>query len=275
MAILNCLKKVCSSIGSRKTEEQIDKVLDSQEEKAHVCQLIKYPSNYCPYQIYIKQEAWQQMNYYVKHCDTELGAHLLVERLNEKLVVSKVYFPSQDVSFSSYSPTYRDLYNIIPRNDMCKIKGWFHSHVNFAVMWSGDDNDTIVSSLKVFGDFCLSIVMNKQGEYRIRIDEFDSKGNIRSFDDLKYIILLKGDEVLEQRCVLDIKQKVTQSMFSSYMSSRRLSSNYKIKNYSSIYYPEGGEPYYLTDDAVGLFTWFWRLFFRDEEKKVEVKEDGG
>ena len=54
--------------------------------------------------------------------------------------------------------------------DIGKLKLWLHTHNNFAVSWSGRDEDTIANYSR--SEFLISVVTNKFGDLLARIDIF-------------------------------------------------------------------------------------------------------
>lgn len=161
----------------------------------------------CPYKIYVPVRIWQKMIYFVKNCGTEMGGHLLVDLKTDHYTVkiTDLIIPPQKVTGSEYQPSHRDLAKnpkLLP-----VVKGWFHSHVNFGCFWSGLDETTISNSLDVFDKYCISIVMNKKYEYRIRLDVKDGD-NVETYDDLPLYVILNKDEILEHTCVKELKSKV-------------------------------------------------------------------
>ena len=53
---------------------------------------------------------------------------------------------------------------------MADLKGWWHTHYNFNVFWSGTDDDTAQSNAILAEDWSLSIVINQRGEWLARVD---------------------------------------------------------------------------------------------------------
>ncbi len=163
----------------------------------------------CPYRIDIPQKTWLKMAYTVKNCPTEVGGHLEVEKDGDRILLKELHIPQQKVDGSTYDPSSNQFAQIAKTNPqlLSRIKGWFHSHVNFGTFWSGDDEETITNSLEVFGDYCVSIVMNKEYEYNIRLDVKEGD-EVKSYENLPLHILVHKDEVIESRCVDELKAKV-------------------------------------------------------------------
>ena len=150
----------------------------------------------------------------VKNCPTEIGGHLEVERRKDDcLIIKELHLPQQAVSGAAYIPSHKDFAKTNPRL-LSRIKGWFHSHADGDIFWSPDDEATTKNSVKVFGDFCISIVMNKDYEYKIRLDVKEGiTGAVTTYDDLPLNILLQRNVSFENNCKEEIKQKIKKESF--------------------------------------------------------------
>lgn len=55
--------------------------------------------------------------------------------------------------------------------DMCAdLKGWWHTHYNFGVFWSGTDDNQAQANAELAEDWSLSIVINQKGDWLARVD---------------------------------------------------------------------------------------------------------
>jgi hypothetical protein len=160
----------------------------------------------CPYRILIPENIWMKMIYLVKNCPTEMGGHLLIEEKDYKIIIKDILIPEQIGSHSEYIPNHRDLLKYPKALPL--VKGWFHSHVNFDAFWSGTDDETIKNSVSVFNKYCISIVMNKRNEYRIRLDTKTEK-----YDNLPLNVILDADPKIEQYCITELRNKVKRQSF--------------------------------------------------------------
>lgn len=177
-------------------------------------------SSHCPYKIWIPQDIWHKMHYLVKKCKYELGGHLEIEEKNNNIIVRGLHLPAQAVSSGSYSPSSKHFANVAKKNPqlLSKIKGWFHSHANHIVCWSHDDETTISNSLSVFKDFCLSVVVNKEGEYKIRLDVNDN-GEVESYDNLPLHMLMGENKEMEKVITKVIQSNVKKEDFIDSLTS--------------------------------------------------------
>lgn len=168
----------------------------------------------CPYKIIVPEDVWARMQEYVRQEKGEMGGHIVVIEDKDKLYLNGLYLPVQDVTSASYKPNHRELAKypqILPH-----IKGWFHSHVNFGVFWSPDDEATIDNSLNTFGKYCISIVMNKGCEYKIRLDIRNSNA-VTVYDNLPLIIVLDVNETIKRECKEELNLKVKKNVFEHLM----------------------------------------------------------
>jgi hypothetical protein len=83
---------------------------------------------------------------------------------------------------------------------------WWHSHVNFQAFWSGTDTDTIddFDTEEDKGNWFLSIVGNKKGEYKTRLDVF--KPFRYTFEELP--VELEIDEELDKEIDEEMRAKI-------------------------------------------------------------------
>lgn len=194
-------KDLINSPGIVNPNEKSDKLYDLGVDYA-----IELKPENSPYRVEITQKAWLRMIYLVKNHDREMGGHLVVKKIDDdKLIVEDIYVPEQETSSVSYLPSTKEIALMAKTNPelIPKIKGWFHSHADMGAFWSGDDTQTARNSMNTFGEFCISIVMNKKYEYLIRLDVEEG-----TYDELPLNILLEHEPELEQRCILELKTKV-------------------------------------------------------------------
>lgn len=178
----------------------------------------------CPYKVKIPRDIWLKMVYFTRLCPCEIGAHLEAYRRGSKIFVLNIHMPPQKISDASYEPSSKDFAYIAKTNPklLSRIKGWFHSHVRMQAYWSPTDNETIKNNIQMFDDYCLSIVMNKKQEYKIRLDVKYKETSkvvinnqervitneiIRTYDDLPLYLIIEKDIELRKYCREEIRKK--------------------------------------------------------------------
>ena len=168
----------------------------------------------CPYKIIIPLNIWQKIFYYATICKYEIGGHVETIIDGSNIIIKNIYLPKQKVGSSEYVPSSKYLYELAKRNPkvLSGIKGWFHSHVSMNCFWSGTDEETIKNNLEVFHQYCVSLVINKLGEYKIRLD-VKEKDTIESYDDLPLYITNNRNSELFRQCKTDVKNKVEKNGF--------------------------------------------------------------
>lgn len=166
----------------------------------------EYNVENCPYKVYVSNKTWEKFFIYVRACKSEMGGHLVCEKRNDKIIIKDILLTKQKVSMADYEPDHKDLMKRYPTM-IPKIKGWFHSHANGKVFWSGMDEDTIANTVSTLEDFCVSIVMNKKFEYIIRIDILNGNSQ-ETYDGLPLLLYCKKDVELYKKCIKELKTKV-------------------------------------------------------------------
>ena len=116
--------------------------------------------------------AAQKLSLYVKLCDFEVSGLGQIELLPDCFLVQDVFILRQK-TYYSYTELIPDdlaefLISMVAQNrDPASLKLWWHSHAGMEVFWSPTDDYTA----KGFqNDYMLSLVTNKNGDYRCRLD---------------------------------------------------------------------------------------------------------
>jgi proteasome lid subunit RPN8/RPN11 len=122
--------------------------------------------------VYIKPKAKQKLDLYLALCKYEISGIGEVAQIGTNFLIEDLFLFKQEVHSTGTKISQDDIAKFITESvrrggDPSKLKLWFHSHVNLDAYWSGTDDATI----ETFGsDYLISIVGNKKGEYRTRID---------------------------------------------------------------------------------------------------------
>ena len=88
------------------------------------------------------------------------------------------------------------------------LKLWWHSHVNAGCFWSGTDEATIE---RFSNGWMLSIVGNKLGEYKARVDLYEPFRI--TIDELPLTVAYPIDKGLRVKVEDEIKEKVHKTFF--------------------------------------------------------------
>ncbi len=115
---------------------------------------------------------WQKMMGYVLNCPVEINGFGFIEvhrgiiRVNDVFILDQTATPAAVETDEQALGQY--VYDLIRQGgDPGAIKFQWHSHVNMAAYFSSVDTDNID---RWVGDWLLSLVANKQGEYSCRLD---------------------------------------------------------------------------------------------------------
>lgn len=151
---------------------------------------------------------WHKMMAYILNCPTEVNGFGLVDQVFPNLfVLSDVFITEQvaspahvEVSPATLGTMMTDM--IRRGEDPSRIKFQWHSHVNMGAYFSPTDLENIENWA---GDWLISVVANKQGEYKCRLDTFK---NLRIGIELKPEIIAMIDDHTLDSTAREIAQKV-------------------------------------------------------------------
>ncbi len=153
--------------------------------------------------------ARQKWDHWVALAKGEVGALGLVEDTDDGPVVTDLFLVKQVCTQASTDLDPDDVARLMVEMEAegraDQLRAWFHSHGTLNVFWSGTDDRTIAG-------FCsdlpfVSIVTNKRGEVRARVDLFQP---VRiTLDELPVEVRLP-DPCMEEECRLEFIEKVTE-----------------------------------------------------------------
>lgn len=120
----------------------------------------------------VSPDAWSRMRLYVECCDTEIGGLGLGTLEGSIFHLEEVVLIEQDVTDNDtlLSPNglARFLHELVEGGGSpARVKVWWHSHVNHALKWSRQDEETI---RQLNHDYLLSLIGNKSGQWLCRLD---------------------------------------------------------------------------------------------------------
>lgn len=133
------------------------------------------PKSELPFpQVVIDLESWQRIHEFTRQCNVEINGFGLVDYdpTTNVIKVSDVFITRQTGSMIGVDVDDRDLHRHlyalqeegIPIN---RVNFQWHSHINMDVYFSDRDKANIK---RWAGDFLVSLVVNKRGEWRCRLD---------------------------------------------------------------------------------------------------------
>lgn len=146
-----------------------------------------------PPQILITPRAFQKLRLYIDLCPMEIGGLGEVERDGHRFLITDLFILPQKVSPSE---TELDSAAMLEILECCVAEGrnpaslclWWHSHAEMDVEWSETDERTIAN---FFGDFMISLVGNKAGDFACRMDILPPNG--QTLGDLPLTVVPQGE----------------------------------------------------------------------------------
>lgn len=151
--------------------------------------------------------AWQKMMAYVQACPTEINGFGYIERAGNTFFLDEVFILDQVVTMGSADVREEALLQHLCEltsagEDAGKMRFQWHSHVNMDVYFSKTDRDTIENYA---GDWMISLVANKFGEYKVRLDVFKP---FRVWTPVDVTIRAAIDPDTASSCQQEIRDKV-------------------------------------------------------------------
>ncbi|HVX24569.1 MAG TPA: hypothetical protein VG992_04505 [Candidatus Saccharimonadales bacterium] len=122
--------------------------------------------------VQIPATVWQKMMAYILNCPTEVNGFGYVEARGSTLVITDVFILDQVASAAHVETDQLALaaHMEVMRQagrEPSQLRFQWHSHVNMEAYFSGVDTGNIDEWL---GDWLISLVANKRGEYSCRLD---------------------------------------------------------------------------------------------------------
>lgn len=168
--------------------------------------------------IVLSHEANQKLKYYVNSVDGEisgLGKSEVVVEGEEKTIFVTDFAIFKQKCTSSFTSIEDEaiakfIYELRQKGEDPKHWNlWWHSHNTMAVFWSVTDTQTILDRYTL--DYLVSIVTNKRGEFKARVDIFPEDKSpfkqtiFKTYDDIK--VYLQLDPVAEEEKETLLNQK--------------------------------------------------------------------
>ncbi len=156
----------------------------------------------------ITKEAHQKLRYFTELCHTEISGLGKVKEMPGFLEIYDIEIFEQRVSgaHSNLDPDVLAMFlheKFVAGESVKDYKVWWHSHVNMEAYFSPTDISTIEMSSEF--PYLVSIVTNKRGEDRARIDMYEP---LRVTLPVELELTLEEDKKLKEICQLEIIEKV-------------------------------------------------------------------
>lgn len=142
------------------------------------------------------EEVWNSQQYLVDKVGIELSWLGAVKNLGtnnngqREYLVYEIYVLEQECTGTSTEISAKAITKLMSElgPDKCDdLYFWGHSHVNMGVQWSAIDENQISSFLKS-GDFVISYVFNKKGEFNYRVDTNVDIYTIKDYKSVETVI---------------------------------------------------------------------------------------
>jgi hypothetical protein len=123
----------------------------------------------------LSHQARMDIAHYIRHCNYEIGGFGYVTMTDSgDFYVDEIFLVEQTVTGGSVDFMDDGLAYAIDKattdNRVNDLKFCWHSHVNMAAFWSSTDESMIAGTNNGMTPYLVSLVQNKQGEYKTRVD---------------------------------------------------------------------------------------------------------
>ena len=123
--------------------------------------------------VWLVPEVDQRLRHWVDIASGEMSALGMVEEVAGGFVVTKVFLPKQTCGPADTELDQGAIAQLLTELDagdeeISRLRLWAHSHATFRTFWSGTDESTVRQLAN--GEWTLSLVVNKAGERRCRLD---------------------------------------------------------------------------------------------------------
>lgn len=152
-------------------------------------------------------DVWLKMMTFMKVCDVEVNGFGYVDREEFGFLLEDVFILEQEADLgyvvTEAQAIHRHLFELVSQGgDSGRMRFQWHSHVDMPVYFSPVD---IAKIEKCGGDWTLSLVGNKRGEFQARLDVFKP---FRAWTPIEVKVLIPDDEAMTALCRAEVKQKV-------------------------------------------------------------------
>jgi len=157
--------------------------------------------------IYIDPASHEKLWTWVSMARGEISMLGLVEEVEDQPCIADLFLVKQTCTPASTDMDQEDIAKLMVelagKDRSNQLRTWVHSHGDMDVFWSNQDDSTIED---LAGDpYLISVVVNKRGAVRARLDLFDP---IRITVDDVPVEVLVPDMGLESECVKAFEDKV-------------------------------------------------------------------
>lgn len=166
------------------------------------------------FEILISKELEDKINWLVNNYDKEIGAWLIGEITNERIIIEDFLIPNQEVSGASVDTSRKALVELRKEyGDKCRrIIGHWHSHNTMGASWSTTDEDFMKEFIAP-RERAVFIVSSQQDKHKVRLEL--TKPFKMSLDELEYKIPYE-DSTIGNKLKEIISKKCTESKKTTY-----------------------------------------------------------
>lgn len=169
---------------------------------------LKIPHNK-DFKVYISTEQFARMMAYSKLTWGECGGLICGETENNSITVKKIVLLDQKSSLGNVNLEDNAINEFMLNNQDSTVVGWWHSHADMPAFFSSIDHDTSKKFAQI--GYCLAIVVNRRGEYKVLVYHKTLKFDLVLEQEPELEFVFDGD--FEEEIKDEIKKKVKNHFF--------------------------------------------------------------
>ena len=169
-----------------------------------------------PDEMFISVDAMKKIYSYAEAVETEIAGLLIVDTTDGIPIIKDALLFEQE---ATHGDVELDIDTVskeaakLGKENPAKLemlKGWWHSHANMDVFWSGTD-DHCFENFSTIAPIVYGVVVNKRGECKARIDIKTELGSIK----IKNIKLTPLVDEFDEACMKEARAKIKKKKFSA------------------------------------------------------------
>lgn len=162
--------------------------------------------------IHITPLALAKLRLYIMSCPVEISGLGHVEEIEGRRVITDVFLLRQDASSERTELEAQAVLDFLAAHvagggDAASLRLWWHSHADVSPGWSTTDEETIEG---FGGEYLVSIVGNRRGEFLVRIDVFAPQRTVHQEVELVPVEEAGAvdEEALRAGIAVEVREKV-------------------------------------------------------------------
>lgn len=162
----------------------------------------------------------EMLDAYVQEAEGEISGFGICEVTGDRVTVVELVVPKQVCGMAETEIGETELVGmmseLVGRGVALEtVRLWWHSHVNMSAFWSGTDDKTAKELARRCGGWMVSIVCNKRGERRVRVDAAVGPVTV-TVDELPLLVTMPAGDSVREAVRREVAEKVSVRKWAGY-----------------------------------------------------------